>query len=171
MGKPCVSGSSEIKIDYENKLFKSGNFEVKEGDIITLDGGSGKVMLGEVPTVKPDVSGDFSKLMNWADKIRKLKIRTNSETPLDTKTARDFGAEGIGLCRTEHMFFDEERILSVREMILSKTTEDRNKALKKLLPHQKNDFIEIFKIMSGLPVTVRLLDPCLLYTSPSPRDA
>jgi len=106
-------------------------------------------------------SGDFSKLMSWADSFRKLKVRTNSETPKDTKTARDFGAEGIGLCRTEHMFFDEERILSVREMILSKTVEDRAKALGKLLPHQKKDFIEIFKIMNGLPVTVRLLDPPL----------
>jgi len=161
MGKPCVSGSSEIKIDYENKLFKSGNYEVKEGEIITIDGGSGKIMLGEVPTVKPDISGDFSKIMSWADKYRKLKIRANSETPADTKIARDFGAEGIGLCRTEHMFFDEKRIISVREMILSKTLEDRQKSLAKLLPYQKNDFIEIFKIMNSLPVTVRLLDPPL----------
>jgi pyruvate, orthophosphate dikinase len=161
MGKPCVSGSNEIKIDYKNKFFKSGNHEVKEGDIITIDGASGKVMLGEVPTVKPDISGDFSKLMNWADKYRKLKVRSNSETPTDTKVARDFGAEGIGLCRTEHMFFDDKRIISVREMILSNTPEDRKKALKKLLPFQKNDFIEIFKIMNGLPVTVRLLDPPL----------
>ena len=161
MGKPCVSGSSEIKIDYENKLFKAGNFEIKEGDVITIDGGSGKVMLGEVSTVKPDISGDFSKLMDWADQYRKLKVRTNSETPADTKTARDFGAEGIGLCRTEHMFFDEKRIISVRQMILSKTPEDRKKALAKLLPYQKSDFFEIFKIMNGLPVTVRLLDPPL----------
>ena len=161
MGKPCVSGSSEIKIDYENKLFKSGNFQIKEGDVITIDGGRGKVMLGKVPTVKPDVSGDFSKLMDWADQYRKLKVRTNSETPADTKNARDFGAEGIGLCRTEHMFFDEKRIISVRQMILSKTLEDRKKALDKLLPYQRNDFIEIFNIMNGLPVTVRLLDPPL----------
>ena len=161
MGKPCVSGSSEIKIDYEKKLFKSGDFQVKEGDIITIDGGSGKVILGEVPTVKPNISGDFSKLMAWADRYRKLKVRTNSETPKDTKTARDFGAEGIGLCRTEHMFFDERRIISVRQMILSKTVEDRKKALSKLLPYQKSDFFEIFKIMNGFPVTVRLLDPPL----------
>ena len=161
MGKPCVSGTSEIEIDYQNKIFKSGIHQISEGEIITIDGGSGKVMLGEVPTVKPDISGDFSKLMRWADKYRKLKVRTNSETPADTKIARDFGAEGIGLCRTEHMFFDEKRIISVREMILSKTLDDRKKALTKLLPYQRNDFIEIFKIMGGLPVTVRLLDPPL----------
>ena len=135
--------------------------EIKEGDIITIDGSTGRIIAGSVATVKPEISGDFSKLMSWADSFRKLNIRTNSETPKDTKTAKDFGAEGIGLCRTEHMFFDEERILSVREMILSKTIEDRSIALNKLLPHQKKDFIEIFKIMSGLPVTVRLLDPPL----------
>ena len=161
MGRPCVSGSSEIDINYESKIFKTSELEIKEGDIITIDGSTGRIILGEVPTVKPEISGDFSKLMSWADSIRKLKVRTNSETPVDTKTARDFGAEGIGLCRTEHMFFDEERILSVREMILSKTKEDRARALTKLLPHQKKDFVEIFKIMSGLPVTVRLLDPPL----------
>ena len=161
MGRPCVSGSSEIDINYDKKIFKTSSIEVKEGDIITIDGSTGRIILGEVPKVKPEISGDFSKLMGWADSFRKLKVRTNSETPLDTKTARDFGAEGIGLCRTEHMFFDEDRILSVREMILSKTKEDRNKALEKLLPHQKKDFQEIFKIMNGLPVTVRLLDPPL----------
>ncbi len=161
MGRPCVSGSSQIEINYEKKLFKTLNKEIKEGDIITIDGSTGRVILGSVPTIKPEISGDFSKLMKWADNFRKLKIRTNSETPSDTKAARDFGAEGIGLCRTEHMFFDEERILSVREMILSKTKEDRDNALKKLLPFQKNDFFKIFKIMSGLPVTVRLLDPPL----------
>ncbi len=161
MGRPCVSGSSEIDINYGNKNFKTKNLEVKEGDVITIDGSTGRIILGEVPTVKPEISGNFSKLMEWVDNFRKLKVRTNSETPLDTKTARDFGAEGIGLCRTEHMFFDEERILSVREMILSKTKEDRDKALAKLLPHQKKDFVEIFKIMNGLPVTVRLLDPPL----------
>ena len=161
MGRPCVSGSSEITIDYETKQFKAGNEIVREGEIITIDGGSGKVMKGLVPTVQPEISGYFSTVMKWADKFRKLKIRTNAETETDSKTAREFGAEGIGLCRTEHMFFDEERILSVREMILSKTQEDRAKALEKLLPHQKKDFVEIFKIMSGLPVTVRLLDPPL----------
>ena len=161
MGRPCVSGSSEIDINYEQKSFKTSSIEVKEGEIITIDGSTGRIILGNVPTVKPEISGDFSKLMSWADNVRKLKVRTNSETPIDTKIARDFGAEGIGLCRTEHMFFDEERILSVREMILSKTQQDRAKALKKLLPHQKKDFMEIFKIMHGLPVTVRLLDPPL----------
>tara|TARA_B100000029_G_scaffold342062_1_gene334424 strand:- start:2094 stop:4754 length:2661 start_codon:yes stop_codon:yes gene_type:complete len=161
MGRPCVSGSSEIDINYDKKVFKTSQLEVKEGDLITIDGSSGRIILGSVPTVKPEISGDFSRLMSWADGIRKLKVRANSETPIDTKTARDFGAEGIGLCRTEHMFFDEERILSVREMILSKTKEDRAKALKKLLPHQKKDFMKIFEIMNGLPVTVRLLDPPL----------
>ena len=161
MGRPCVSGSSEIDINYENKSFKTSSMVIKEGDIITIDGSTGRIIAGSVSTVKPEISGDFSKLMSWADSFRKLKVRTNSETPKDTKTAKDFGAEGIGLCRTEHMFFDEERILSVREMILSKTKEDRAIALQKLLPHQRKDFIDIFKIMSGLPVTVRLLDPPL----------
>ena len=161
MGRPCVSGSSEIDIDYEKKIFKTKDKEIREGDIITIDGSTGRIILGEVKTVKPEISGDFSQLMKWADSFRKLKIRTNSETTLDTKTARDFGAEGIGLCRTEHMFFNEERILPVREMIMSKSKEDRDKALKKLLPHQKKDFVKIFKIMKGLPVTVRLLDPPL----------
>ncbi len=161
MGRPCVSGSSEIDINYDQKKFKTSEIEIKEGDLITIDGSTGRIILGKVPTVKPEISGDFSRLMKWADNERKLKVRTNSETPLDTKIAREFGAEGIGLCRTEHMFFDEERILSVREMILSKSKEDRAKALEKLLPHQKKDFTKIFKIMSGLPVTVRLLDPPL----------
>ena len=161
MGRPCVSGSSEVEIDYKNKNFKVKNEIIKEGELITIDGTTGRVILGEVKTIKPDITGDFLKVMNWADSFRKLKIRTNAETPIDTKTARDFGAEGIGLCRTEHMFFDEDRILSVREMILSKSKEDRDKALLKLLPYQKKDFIKIFKIMRGMPVTVRLLDPPL----------
>ena len=161
MGRPCVSGSAEINIDYESKEFKVGDLVIKEGDTITIDGGSGRVMKGIVPTVKPDISGYFSTIMKWSDDFRKLKIRTNSETPKDTKMARNFGAEGIGLCRTEHMFFEEERILSVRQMIVSKDLDGRKIALEKLLPHQKNDFKEIFKIMKGLPVTVRLLDPPL----------
>jgi len=161
MGRPCVSGSSEIEIDYDKKIFKIKNIVVKEGDVITIDGSTGRIILGDIKTIKPEISKDFSKIMSWADSFRKLKIRTNSETFLDTKTAREFGAEGIGLCRTEHMFFDEERISSVRQMILSKSKNDRDKALEKLLPYQKNDFVEIFKIMSGLPVTIRLLDPPL----------
>jgi len=170
MGRPCVSGSSEIEIDYNKKVFKANNRTVKEGEIITIDGSSGRVILGEVKTIKPDISGDFLKVMKWADKYRKLKIRTNSETPSDTKTAREFGAEGIGLCRTEHMFFDEDRILSVRQMILSKSKNDRDLALSKLLPYQKKDFIEIFKIMKGLPVTVRLLDPPLHEFLPKTKE-
>lgn len=161
MGRACVSGAGNIKIDYPNKLFKVENIEVKEGDVITIDGSTGEVMLGEVKTINPDISGDFSEIMRWADEVRTLKIRANAETPLDSRTARGFGAEGIGLCRTEHMFFDEERILYVRQMILSKTKEDRLKALEKILPFQRKDFVEIFTIMKGLPVTVRLLDPPL----------
>ena len=161
MGRPCVSGAGTIQIDFKAKNFRVGDREVKEGDIITIDGSTGEVMVGEVTTIKPDISGDFSTIMSWADEARTLKIRTNAETPLDTKVAREFGAEGIGLCRTEHMFFDEERILYVRQMILSKNIEDRNKALKNILPYQKKDFVEIFKTMHGLPVTVRLLDPPL----------
>ena len=161
MGRPCVSGSSEITIDYEAKEFKANKEVIKEGDIITIDGGSGKVIKGLVSTVQPEISGYFSTIMKWADQFRKLKVRTNAETENDSKTAREFGAEGIGLCRTEHMFFDEERILSVRQMILSKSKNDRDNALSKLLPHQKNDFKKIFSVMSGLPVTVRLLDPPL----------
>ena len=161
MGRPCVSGSSEITIDYKNKLFRSGKTIVFEGDTITIDGTSGEVILGTVPTVQPKISGYFSTIMNWSSEFKKLKIRTNAETEQDSYIAREFGAEGIGLCRTEHMFFDQERILSVREMILSKTKEDRNIALTKLLPYQKNDFKKIFIVMCGLPVTIRLLDPPL----------
>ena len=161
MGRPCVSGSTEIIIDYKLKQFKSGKNVVREGDAITIDGATGNVMLGIVPTVQPKISGYFSTIMNWSNKFKKLKIRTNAETEKDSKVAKKFGAEGIGLCRTEHMFFDQERILSVRQMILSKSKEDRNSALAKLLPHQKNDFKSIFKVMHGLPVTIRLLDPPL----------
>ncbi len=161
MGRPCVSGSSEITIDYDQKQFKAGEEIIREGDLITIDGGSGKVMKGLIPTVQPEISGYFSTIMKWADNFRKLKVRTNAETKNDSKIAREFGAEGIGLCRTEHMFFDEDRILSVRQMILSKSKNDRDNALNKLLPYQKNDFKEIFNTMSSLPVTVRLLDPPL----------
>jgi pyruvate,orthophosphate dikinase len=135
--------------------------EVKEGDVITLDGSTGQVMLGAVPTVQPELTGDFGTLMGWVDAIRTMKVRANAETPLDARTARHFGAEGIGLCRTEHMFFDPSRIIAVREMILASDEEGRRHALAKILPYQKNDFVELFEIMQGLPVTIRLLDPPL----------
>jgi pyruvate, orthophosphate dikinase len=134
---------------------------VKEGDVLTIDGGTGEVFAGEVPTIQPELSGDFATLMEWADGLRRLKVRTNADTPTDSRTARQFGAEGIGLCRTEHMFFESDRIVAVREMIMASTTEGRRAALAKILPMQRNDFVEIFRIMRGLPVTVRLLDPPL----------
>lgn len=161
MGTPCVCGAGAIKIDYANKTMISGGVTLKEGDVITLDGSTGEVMLGEVATLKPDLSGDFSQLMEWADEVRRLKVRTNAETPDDAETARGFGAEGIGLCRTEHMFFDPARIISMREMILAETEQGRRAALDKLLPYQRQDFIDLFRIMKGLPVTIRLLDPPL----------
>jgi pyruvate,orthophosphate dikinase len=161
MGKPCVSGAGGVRIDYKTKTFKAGNTEVAEGDVITLDGSSGEVILGNVPTIQPNLSGDFSQIMQWADEVRELKVRTNAETPEDASTARKFGAEGIGLCRTEHMFFDASRIVSVREMILAEDEKGRRDALAKLLPMQREDFVELFTIMEGLPVTIRLLDPPL----------
>ncbi|WP_417810148.1 pyruvate, phosphate dikinase [Thalassospira alkalitolerans] len=161
MGTPCVCGAGQVKIDYANKTMTSGGVTLKEGDVITLDGATGEVMLGEVATLKPDLSGDFSQLMEWADGVRRLKVRTNAETPDDAATARGFGAEGIGLCRTEHMFFEPARIISMREMILADTEKGRRAALDKLLPYQRQDFIDLFRIMKGLPVTIRLLDPPL----------
>ncbi len=161
MGRPCVSGAGSIAIDYKNKLMRVGGTEIKEGDVITLDGTTGEVMLGEVPTVQPELSGDFGTLMEWADSGRRLGVRTNAETPADCRSAREFGAEGIGLCRTEHMFFDPERITNVRQMILAEDEAGRRAALDKLLPEQRSDFAEIFRIMTGLPVTIRLLDPPL----------
>ncbi len=161
MGKPCVSGAGDVKIDYAGKTFRAGGKTVKEGDFITINGLTGEVILGEVPTLQPQLSGDFARLMGWADEMRTLKIRTNAETPLDASTARRFGAEGIGLCRTEHMFFDTDRIIAMREMIVSDTAGKRKAALAKLLPMQRKDFVEIFRIMTGLPVTIRLLDPPL----------
>jgi len=162
MGKSCVAGCNDITIDYSKKLFVGINgIVVKEFDYISLDGSTGEVILGNVPKVEPELSGDFTTLMQWADKYRKLGIRTNADTGHDSQVARNFGAEGIGLCRTEHMFFDEERIKAVREMILSETVEERKKALAKIKPMQKSDFKEIFTVMKGLPVTVRLLDPPL----------
>ncbi len=161
MGKPCVSGAGELRIDYAKKQFQVMGNTVKEGDIITINGGTGEVMLGSIPTVQPQLSADFETLMGWADEVRTLKVRANAETPLDASTARKFGAEGIGLCRTEHMFFDAERIIAMREMIVAKDIEGRVAALAKLLPMQRNDFVELFSIMDGLPVTIRLLDPPL----------
>ena len=161
MGRPCVSGAGAVTIDYGQNLLTVAGRTVERGDVITIDGASGTVMMGEVPTVQPELSGDFAALMVWADNARRLNVRTNAETPEDSEVARDFGAEGIGLCRTEHMFFDAERIIAVREMILAEDAEGRRQALDKLLPMQRRDFIDIFKIMKGLPVTIRLLDPPL----------
>ncbi|HEY0627612.1 MAG TPA: pyruvate, phosphate dikinase [Allosphingosinicella sp.] len=161
MGRPCVSGAGSIAIDYRARIMRVAGHEVREGDVITIDGSTGEVMLGAVPTVQPELVGDFAVLMEWADKVRRLRVRTNAETPLDCRTAREFGAEGIGLCRTEHMFFDAERITNVRQMILADNEAGRRAALAKLLPAQRGDFEEIFRIMAGLPVTIRLLDPPL----------
>src|SRR3954466_14933601 len=161
MGRPCVSGAGMISIDYKARLMRVGGREVAEGALITLDGSTGEGMVGEVPTVQPELVGDFGTLMAWADKKRRLGVRANAETPLDCRTAREFGAEGIGLCRTEHLFFAAERIANVREMILAEDTAGRRRALDKLLPAQRGDFAEIFRIMAGLPVTIRLLDPPL----------
>ena len=161
MGKPCVSGAGTLRIDYAAGTLTVMGVTLKKGDTITVDGSSGQVMKGEVATIKPELSGDFALLMTWADSFRRMGVRANAETPLDARTARDFGAEGIGLCRTEHMFFDSERIVAVREMIIADKVEARRTALAKILPMQRNDFIELFEIMAGLPVTIRLLDPPL----------
>ena len=161
MGRPCVSGAGSISIDLKARVMRVAGREVKEGAVITIDGASGEVMLGEVPTVQPELAGDFGTLMAWADKVRALKVRTNAETPADCRVAREFGAEGIGLCRTEHMFFDAARITAVRQMILAENEAGRRAALDKLLPEQRGDFVEIFEVMAGLPCTIRLLDPPL----------
>jgi len=161
MGRPCVSGAGTLSIDAKAKVMRCAGREVNEGDIITIDGASGEVMIGEVPTVQPELAGDFGTLMEWADGVRRLKVRANAETPLDARTAREFGAEGIGLCRTEHMFFDAARITAVRQMILAEDEKGRRAALEKLLPEQRSDFVELFEVMAGLPVTIRLLDPPL----------
>ena len=161
MGRPCVSGAGSLSIDNKAKLLRVGSREVREGDILTLDGSTGEVMVGAVATVQPELEGDFGTLMEWADQVRRLKVRANAETPLDCRTAREFGAEGVGLCRTEHMFFDSARITAVRQMILASDEAGRRAALAKLLPEQRADFTAIFEVMAGLPVTVRLLDPPL----------
>ncbi|MBI4398513.1 MAG: pyruvate, phosphate dikinase [Candidatus Omnitrophica bacterium] len=171
MGKCCVAGVSELEIDYDQKLFKAGGAEVREGDWISLDGSLGEVYLGQVKTAEPQLDQDFDRMMKWADKYRKIGVRTNADTPHDAQVARKFGAEGIGLCRTEHMFFEADRIIAMREMILAETTEDREKALGKLLPIQRRDFEGIFVAMDGLPVTVRLLDPPLHEFLPQEEES
>jgi pyruvate, orthophosphate dikinase len=161
MGRPCVVGAGEIRIDYQAQTMTARNVTVAAGEIITIDGAKGEVMLGEIPTIQPELSGDFGTLMGWADEIRTMGVRANAETPTDARMALEFGAEGIGLSRTEHMFFDADRIVSVREMILARDEAGRRAALAKLLPMQREDFTELFRIMEGLPVTIRLLDPPL----------
>ena len=161
MGTPCVSGSTDITIDYKSKTMttKSG-VVIKEGDWVSLDGGKGQIIEGQIPTVKADTNtGNFGRLMTWVDQIRTMKVRANAETPKDAQQALDFGAEGIGLARTEHMFFDAGRIADMRAMILADNEAGRREALARLLPYQKQDFKDLFKIMNGLPVTIRLLDP------------
>ncbi|KUM23647.1 pyruvate, phosphate dikinase [Mesorhizobium loti] len=161
MGKPCVSGAGSLRVDYKAGTLISMGQTFRKGDIITIDGGNGQVLKGAVAMLQPELSGDFAAIMEWADAARRMKVRTNAETPLDARMARSFGAEGIGLCRTEHMFFDGDRIVAMREMILADTEKDRRSALDKLLPMQRSDFLELFEIMAGLPVTIRLLDPPL----------
>ena len=161
MGKPCVCGAGDLLISYEERAFSAGGVRVAAGEVITIDGSTGEVMLGAVKTIDPQLSGDFATLMGWADEVRRLRVRTNAETPLDARTAVRFGCEGIGLCRTEHMFFQEERIVAMREMILASDAEGRRRALAKILPVQRADFVELFEIMGDRPVTIRLLDPPL----------
>jgi pyruvate,orthophosphate dikinase len=161
MGTPCVAGAGELVIDYVAKEMRVRNVVVKAGDVITLDGAAGEVMLGAVPTIQPELSGDFATLMQWVDEVRSLGVRANAETPEDAMAAVRFGADGIGLSRTEHMFFDEDRIIAVREMILASDVDGRRRALAKILPMQRDDFIELFRIMEGRPITIRLLDPPL----------
>ena len=170
MGKPCVSGVADLRIDYDAQFLKIGDKVLKAGDMLSLDGTTGQVMAGALPLVVPEMVGDFGEFMSWVDAIRKLRVRANAETPADAMTAKKFGAEGIGLCRTEHMFFDPHRINFMREMILANNVEDRKKALAKLLPFQRKDFVELFTIMAGLPVTIRLLDPPLHEFLPHKRE-
>ncbi len=161
MGRPCVAGAGGVSVDYGARTLSAGGKVIRGGETITIDGATGEIFAGSVATVEPTMSGDFSTLMSWADASRRLKIRTNAETPLDAETARKFGAEGIGLCRTEHMFFAPERIGAVRQMIMASDESGRRAALEKLLPFQRQDFIDLFRIMAGLPCTIRLLDPPL----------
>ena len=161
MGRPCVAGCGGVSVDYNNQVLSSGGVQIRAGEVITIDGGTGEVFVGSVAMIEPQLSGDFATLMEWADQVRRMKVRANAETPLDAETARKFGAEGIGLCRTEHMFFDPERIGAVRQMIMAETEAGRRAALARLLPFQRQDFVDLFRIMAGLPVTIRLLDPPL----------
>ncbi|MGU3399412.1 pyruvate, phosphate dikinase [Brucellaceae bacterium D45D] len=161
MGKPCVSGAGSLRVDYRNGVMLAAGQKFSKGEVVTVDGGTGQVLKGAVAMLQPELSGDFGKLMQWADRTRRMKVRANAETPTDARTARSFGAEGIGLCRTEHMFFDGSRIVAMREMILADNEDGRRAALAKLLPMQRSDFVELFEIMKGLPVTIRLLDPPL----------
>jgi len=171
MGKCCVAGCGDIKVSYTDQQFITPSGEVfKKGDVITLDGATGEVIKGEVPTVKPELTGDFETLMTWVDEYRRMKVRTNADTPTDSQVARDFGAEGIGLCRTEHMFFEGDRIMAVREMILAADVDGRKRALDKILPMQRSDFHGLFQVMKGLPVTIRLLDPPLHEFLPHSDD-
>jgi pyruvate,orthophosphate dikinase len=171
MGAPCIVGAEDIAIDYKGKTFTVGDVTVKEGDYLTIDGSTARVILGKVPTIEPEISGNFEKIMKWADEIRRLGVRANADTPTDAKQARDFGAEGIGLARTEHMFFGEDRIPAMREMILSETPEERKRALDKILPMQRGDFEGLFKAMDGYPVIIRLLDPPLHEFLPEDKKA
>jgi pyruvate,orthophosphate dikinase len=161
MGKPCVSGAGALRVDYRTQTLGAGGVTLRKGDILTVDGSTGEVLSGEVAMLEPELAGEFATLMQWADAVRKLGVRANADTPTDARAAVKFGAEGIGLCRTEHMFFDEDRIQAVREMILAEDEKVRRAALAKLLPMQRADFVELFKIMGALPVTIRLLDPPL----------
>jgi len=161
MGKPCVSGAGGLRVDYGAGEMRVAGRILKKGDVITIDGATGQVLAGSVPMIQPELSGHFGTIMEWADGMRRMTVRANAETPADARAARSFGAQGIGLCRTEHMFFDDERIVAVREMILAETGEGRRKALARLLPMQRDDFAQLFSIMAGLPVTIRLLDPPL----------
>ena len=161
MGRPCVAGAGELRVDYRSKTILAGDVTLRDGEWITIDGATGEVMVGVVPTIQPELSGDFGRLMQWADESRRLGVRANADTPADCRTAREFGAEGVGLCRTEHMFFDSDRIIAMRQMIVGADEPARRAALDKILPMQRADFIEIFRIMKGLPVTIRLLDPPL----------
>ncbi|MDE2363223.1 MAG: pyruvate, phosphate dikinase [Hyphomicrobiales bacterium] len=161
MGKPCVSGAGTLRVDYATGVMRAGPRTFRKGDVITIDGSTGQVIDGAVNMLQPELSGDFGTLMEWADQARRMKVRTNADTPVDARVARKFGAEGIGLCRTEHMFFEGDRIVAVREMILSDDEHGRRAALAKLLPMQRSDFAALFEIMHGLPVTIRLLDPPL----------